>query len=144
MMVIKNRNDYFGKINSLLWFELTGEEVLHPADVVAAGLEGGVVDDGFLQRDGGFDAFDEEFVERSAHAGDGDLPVISANDEFGDHRVVIRGHFVAGVDVAVDAHAASARRVEVPDPTRAGGEVVVRVFGIDAAFDRMATGNRLF
>ena len=48
-------------------------------------LEFGVIEDAFVQRDGRLDALDHEFVEGSAHASDGFLPVSSMRDDFGDH-----------------------------------------------------------
>src|ERR1700687_3591678 len=49
----------------------------------------------------------------------------------------MRRHVVTGVDVAVDANARTAGRMPQPDRTGRGHEGP-GVFGIDAAFDRMA------
>src|SRR5690606_16226505 len=68
---------------------------------------------------------------------DGLVTVIAIGDELGDHRVIVRRHRIAGKHVRIHAHARTARRVPGPDPAWAGGELV-RVLGIDAAFDRMA------
>lgn len=48
-------------------------------------LKIGIVEDTFVQRDGRLDAFDHEFVEGSAHAGDRFLPVSSMGNDFSDH-----------------------------------------------------------
>jgi len=64
---------------------LAGEEAFEEDGRDVALLEVGVVEDPFVQRDGRLDAFDHEFVEGSAHAGNGFLTVPSMRDDFGDH-----------------------------------------------------------
>lgn len=52
-------------------------------------LEVGVVEDAAVERDGGLDAFDDEFVEGAAHAGHAFLPVAAMGNQFRDHRIVV-------------------------------------------------------
>src|SRR5690606_25099492 len=67
------------------------------------------------------------------------------------HRVVVGRHAVAGDDVAVDAHAGPSRRFPARDESGRRGEVPRRVFGVNAALDRvppdlhvaLAEGERL-
>ena len=90
-----------------------------------------------VQRDIGFDAFDQRFAQRRAHARHGLLAGVAVNDELGNHRVVVGRYAVVGVKVAVHPHARPARRVPQGDAARRGCEFV-GVFGVDAALERMA------
>ena len=69
---------------------LSGEEALQERGRHVPLLEVWVVKDAFVEWDGGLDAFDDKFVERPAHAGDGFLPVAPMGDDFGDHGIVMR------------------------------------------------------
>lgn len=69
---------------------LTGKEPFKERRRDVAFLEVGVVEDAAVERDGGFDAFDDEFVEGAAHAGHAFLPVAAVGNQFCDHRVVVR------------------------------------------------------
>ena len=69
---------------------LTGEESFEEGGGDVALLEVWVVEDAFVQRNGRLDAFDNEFVEGSAHARDGFLPVTPMGDDLGDHRIIER------------------------------------------------------
>src|SRR5690606_18109333 len=113
------------------------QPLLEVMDVLATLLEADVGQNPLLQRDIGADAIDHHLAERHAHAADRGLAVGAVDDQLADHRVVVRRHAVALVDVAVDAHAGAARRMEVLDQPRARHERL-RVFGIDAALDRVA------
>ena len=65
---------------------------------------------------------------------------VAVRDQLADHRVVVRRHGVAGVDVAVDADARAARRVPALDQARRGHEGA-RVLGVDAALDAHGRGT---
>ena len=64
--------------------------------------------------------------------------VARGDDELGDHRVVVRRHGVAGIDVGIHAHALAAGGIPEIDGAGAGGEVVEGILGIDAALDGVA------
>jgi len=111
----------------------------NPTDVVIAGGEVGMVENFLLERNGGLDAADHELTEGALHTGDGNLAGSTGDDEFGDHRIVIGGHGVAGIDVGIDAHTLAAGSIPKLDGAGAGSEVIVGIFCIDAALDSVAT-----
>jgi hypothetical protein len=74
-----------GSCQTALRDALAGEEAFEEAGRDVALLEVEVVEDAFVQWDSRFDAFDYEFVEGSAHAGDRFLSVPSMRDDFGNH-----------------------------------------------------------
>src|SRR5437764_1007040 len=59
----------------------------------------------------------------------------SCDDKFGQHGVVVGGHSVVFVDVAVDADVAPAWRSPSLENARRWQEIVCGIFGIDAEFD---------
>lgn len=117
------------------------EEVLDPGDVVLAVVEVAGGEDFALQRDGGLDAFDNEFTEGAAHAPDGDVAGGSGDDQLGDHGVIVGRDFIARVHVGIDAYATATGGVPQVDLARAGGEVAGRVLGVDAALNGVAAGD---
>jgi len=100
-------------------------------------LEFGVIEDAFVQRDGRLDALDHEFVEGSAHASDGFLPVSSMRDDFGDHRIVERDNHHVRFHRRVDSYAESAWGAVFGDDSRARRKLI-RVFGVDATFEAVS------
>ena len=95
-----------------------------------------------MQRGVGADAFDNQFIERLAHARQGLAAVFAVADDLGDQRVVKRRHRVAVVNVRIDPHARAAGRVEDGDAPR-GGHKGLRVFRVDATFQRMPAKSDL-
>ncbi|MNF72928.1 hypothetical protein D3C84_549180 [compost metagenome] len=91
-----------------------------------------------MQGDVGLDPFHHQLVEGVTHAGDGDVTVLAVTDQLADHGVVVGRHLVTRIDVGFPTHAQTTRRVEALDETwrrHEGG----RIFGVDPAFDGMAT-----
>src|SRR5687768_13950423 len=88
--------------------------------------------------------FDDERLEREAHLRQRFFPVASLTDDLGDHRIVVGRHGVAGVDVRIEAHAISSRRMERHDAPGRWLEVAIRVFRIDAALDHVSAKRRKF
>ena len=66
------------------------------------------------------------------------------DDQLADHRIVVGRDDVAGVDVRIEAHAEPAGHEQLRDRARAGLEILVRVFGVDAALDRRAALHDVF
>src|SRR3954471_21004573 len=91
-----------------------------------------------MQRDVGLNTLHDHFGERDAHARDGLLAACAVSDDLADHRIVVRWNAVALVDVRIDADARPAWRVVGRYLARRRREAV-RVFGVDAAFNGMAT-----
>ena len=59
-------------------------------------------------------------------------------DQLRKHRIVEDGHVVAGVNTVVVAHARPLRKIDVADQAGRRREVTGRIFGVDAAFDRVS------
>src|SRR4051812_36679993 len=100
-------------------------------------LEIWIVEDAFVQRDGGLDAFDHEFVKGAAHAGDRFLPVPTMGDDFGDQGIVEGGDHHVRFHCRVDAYAESAWRIILGDHPWAGRKLF-GVFSVDATFEAMS------
>src|SRR5258708_19107368 len=116
---------------------LLGELLLQIMDRDAAAHEARVVQELAMQRDIGLDAFDHHLGERDAHAGDGLLARGAVGDHLADHRVVVRRHGVALVDVRIDADPRTARGVIGGDLSRRGRKAI-RILGVDAALEGVA------
>ena len=91
----------------------------------------------------GLDAVDHDFIQGIAHARHGFFAGCAVGDQLADQRVVVRRYGVAAVQVRVDPHAIAAWGMEVLDLAGAGHEVV-RVFGVDPAFQGMAADHYVF
>src|SRR3546814_3011157 len=114
-----------------------GQLLFQVVDVLSALAEAAVGEDALLQRDVGLDAVDDHFAQRHAHAADGLFAVGAVDDQLADHRVVVRRHAIAFVDVRIHAHAGAAGGVEVLDQAGRGNERL-RVLGVDAEFAGVA------
>ena len=64
-------------------------------------------------------------------------------DEFGDQRIVVRGHHIPIVQMRVDAHTGSAWGME-GFHLAGGWAKSSRVFGVDTAFDRVPADHHVF
>ena len=109
-------------------------------DVYTAFAEAFVADQHAVQRHVGFDAVDHDLVQGVAHTGHGLVAGGAVGDDLADQRVVVRWHGVAAVQVRIDTYAITTWSMEVLHLAGAGHEVV-RVFGVDAAFQRMAANH---
>ena len=79
-----------------------------------------------------------EFAQRPLHGGDGFGTRGAVDDQFADHAVVVGRNAIAGVNVAVQPHARAAGDAQFLDQPGRWGEIPRRIFGVDAAFDRVA------
>src|SRR6266568_3173495 len=114
------------------------QQVIQEIGRIDAAAEVRVLEDRLFEGNGRFDAGNHVFTERAAHFVHRLAPIPAVGDELADHRVIMRRDRVAGIDVAVDAHAASARGIVHLDAAGAGAEIIEGILGIDAAFDGMA------
>ena len=90
------------------------------------------------------DADDAILRQRLQHARAGPLARVVADDQLGDHRVVVRRDLVAFLDAGVDAHVQRlGRRRQMQQPAGRGQEALVRIFGVDARLDGMAANSQL-
>src|SRR5947199_797826 len=78
------------------------------------------------------DAFDNEALERDDHPSDALVAIAALADQLREQRIVIRGHRVAVVDMTVEAHAGTARRMVRRYASGGRLEVARWVFRIDA------------
>ena len=98
-----------------------------------------IIDHRLEKRNSGVDAGDLEGRQGLPGLVDRITAIGAMNNEFGQQRIVIRRHEVAGIAVAVEAK----RRLRCGtchwvDATGAGAETVLRRLGVDAAFDGVA------
>src|SRR5688572_5820790 len=103
----------------------------------AAAHEAAVVERLAVQRDVGLDPLDHHLGEGDAHTTHRLLAARAVGDHLAYHRVVVRRHRVALIDVRVDPDARAAGRVVRTDPSRRGREAI-GVLGVDAALDGVA------
>ena len=66
------------------------------------------------------------------------VPGPPVRDDLGDHRVEVGGDGVAFADTGVDADARAGGQPQQRDPPWRGGEVAVRVLGVEPGLDRVA------
>src|SRR5699024_2208377 len=66
--------------------------------------------------------------------------VVAERDQFADQRVVVWWHVIAGINVRIHANARAAGRMILRDAPGRRDEGL-RVFGVDAAFERMAADD---
>ena len=93
----------------------------------------------FEEGDVRFRPFDLAGRERFAQAGEGGFAVSAVNDQLGDHRVVEDRHRVAFHHAGIDAHVRHEfRQPQAHQLAGAGQEAGIRVFGVQANFDRVA------
>src|SRR5690606_8559500 len=97
-----------------------------------------------VEGDSSLYSFDDELLQRALHPGDDFFARLSANNEFCDHRIVIRRDGIACVNVAVDANAVTAGHVKVCDSPRRRPEPVGWIFSIDTTFHRVQVGEIVF
>ena len=90
-----------------------------------------------MKRHSRFDSADVVLVQSTSHSIDRIDSRGADCNYFRNQRIVIWRHGVAGINVRVDANAAATWRIIKIDAARRCLEVVCRIFGIDAAFDRM-------
>ena len=63
-------------------------------------------------------------------------------DEFGEQAVVPGRHFGASRQVRVEAHTRASRNAQMKHGSGGGTKVILRIFGVDSAFDRGAARSR--
>lgn len=89
-------------------------------DTRAAQAKHGIGQQIAMQGDVRIDALDDGLAQCDAHAGQRLLPTVAESDELAYHRIVVRRHGIAGIDVGIDPHARPARGQPMRDPAGAG------------------------
>ena len=85
----------------------------------------------------GFNTRDDHFRQSDLHAGDGRVTIVTIGNQFADHRIVIRRHVIARINVAVKTDAGAARCMPSRHSSRTRNKCE-GVFGVDTALDSMA------
>src|SRR5579859_7235466 len=104
-----------------------------------AGLKGGVDADGVQQRDISGDAENGALREGILQAGDGGGTILTIDDEFGDHRIIILSDLIATFNTAIHANTGPLGFDEVCDSAWRGQELLVGIFRVEANLDSMST-----
>src|SRR5205814_7831031 len=108
---------------------------LDEARIYLAAAEVLVVHDLKVQRDRRLDRSDVKLAQGALHGGDGFGAVFSMDDQLADHAVVVRRDAIAGVGVAIEAHAGAAGGAEFGDQSRRLREIPRRILRVDPALN---------
>src|SRR5437762_2480895 len=92
-----------------------------------------MLEDFFVQRDGGADTLDAELAQGAAHAGNRLVARRLVDEQFGDERIVIGRDRVAGDGMGIEADAGTPRRLPACDAAGRGTEVGEGILRVDAA-----------
>src|SRR3990172_2925586 len=79
---------------------------------------------------------DDKLIQASGSPAYRLIPCAAPHSQFGEHGIVIRGHDIAPVDIAIDPDPKPARGIVCRNPPRSGQKIIPRVLGINPAFDR--------
>ena len=91
-----------------------------------------------------FDSSDGILVQRTAQSTNRFLTRSPPGCQFGNHWVVMNRNFVAFDDPSVVANSRSGRHAQESYLARRRKEVVARIFGVDAALDRVTAPAHIF
>ncbi len=94
-----------------------------------------------MEGNGGFDAFDHIFTERTVHGLNGFLAGLGHRDQLSDHRIIVGRNDVSGIGVAVDPYAMATGLMQHRNTAGRGTKIVVRVLRIDPTLDRVHLRN---
>src|SRR5918998_2495263 len=100
-----------------------------------------ILEHGEVQREGRLHAGDGELVEGPKTAAYRGPAVTGVHDELRQEGVVVRGHYVAGVEVGVDPDTWSSRRIIDLDKPGLGQEVAAGVLGVYPELYRVPVGG---
>ena len=121
-------------------FGMVGDKV----GVDVAFAEQRVLDDLAEEGNGGLDAADDVFAQRTGHDAQRLFPVMGVGDQQRARGVVVGRKFIARADVRVQAHAQAAGRDIARNQTGIGREVILRIFTVDAHLHGAVRGPQIF
>src|SRR6056300_775998 len=90
-----------------------------------------------MKRNGGFDAFNDKLIQSPSHFVDGLFSGLCRSNKLGDHRIVMGGYDIASIYMSVQSHPMTSRKMKGCDSSWTGSKIIIRIFRIDSAFDRM-------
>src|SRR5690606_2052790 len=97
-----------------------------------------------MEGNGGLDPVDDKFLQSPLHPDDDFFPRLPADDQLGDHGVIVGWNHVTGIYMAINPYADTARKVEVNNLPWAWSKPVQRIFGIDPTFHGVELGEIIF
>src|ERR1700723_2808493 len=95
-----------------------------------------------MKRDGGLDSLHYKLAQGALHPSDGLSAIHSMHNQLGDQRIVVRRDDALGILRRIDTDSIASGNIECCDLARRRGELL-RVLGVDAAFDSMAADLEL-
>src|SRR5690349_4746370 len=98
----------------------------------------------FMERNRGLYSFNDEFIQRALHFSNAFLTRWSFADQLCNHAVVIWRNSISCIHMRIHAHTMAFRAMEGSNLSRAWPEIIVRIFGIDAAFHGMTVWEITF
>ena len=99
--------------------------------------------DAMQERHVGLDAKDSALLQCIAHTFNRCRAVFGVDDQFGDHRVIVLGDFVAAFDAAIHANAGAMWLHEACYRAGRWKEVLIGVFRVEARFDSISAWANL-
>src|SRR5215211_4728457 len=114
-----------------------GNQAVDQASIVVPVAEISIPHHGGMKWHCGFDSSDIVLVQSASHSIDRIDSCGTNRNYFRNQRIVIWRHGVAGINVRVDANAATTWRIIKIDPARRWLKVISGIFGIDTALDRV-------
>ena len=91
-----------------------------------------------------WDPGDGALVESSFHPCECGRAIRRPDDQLADQGVIEGRDVVAGIDMAVDADSRASRLQPASNSSRGWPEIVLRIFGVDSALDRMTVHLNVF
>ena len=116
------------------------EELLNKISCIVSSEELLIAEDRLQEISRCFDICDHQLAQRAGHSADGIRAVFAPDDQFAQHGIVIGRDAVAGINMTVKAHTASAGSIKHFDRSGMRTEIVLRIFRVDPAFDGVAFG----
>ena len=76
-----------------------------------------------MEWNGGFDPFNNKFIQRPIHSNDAFFPCLCSHNQFGDHAIIVWRNRVAGVHMAIDSNTLTSREIERSDLARTWSKI---------------------
>ena len=89
----------------------------------------------FMKVYGCLDRANIKFIERAQHNPYGLITRFAIRNQFCDHRIIVGTDHIALIDMRVQPYAETTWKIKLFNPSRARNEIVLGVFGINAAFN---------
>src|SRR6476469_9500280 len=114
-----------------------GETLLNETRIILSAHEAMRVHHGLMERDVRAHTHDAIFLQSAPHAQDGLGTRLSPHDQLCNHRIIKRRDFKTRIHSRIHAHPGAGWEEAMSNPPCRRHKIVIGVFRIDAAFDRM-------